>query len=153
MHLRNLTAVSLLVLAAGCTTTQKFHVSVKNNTDAPITVGLVKEGDPYQKQWASPEQAAIKGDRPSAEMWAAVPPGRTVDAGEVEGRFRRNARAVLRVYKGDLNLAGILAVSRDQPERYDLTLQPGPNHVIVFDREGQIIAVDNRPEPKSPAMR
>ena len=153
MHLRTLTALSLLVLATGCTTNQTFHVSVKNNTDDPITVGLVKEGDPYQKQWASPEQAAINGDRPSSEMWAAVPPGKTVDAGEVKGRFRRNAHAVLRVYKGDLNLAGILAVSRDQPERYDLVLHPGTNRVIVFDREGYIIAVDGGAQPKSPAMR
>ena len=153
MHLRTLTTLSLLVLATGCTTNQTFRVSVKNDTDGPITVGLVKEGDPYQKQWASPEQAAINGERPSAEMWAAVPPGKTVDTGEVKGRFRRTAHAVLRVYKGDLNLAGILAVSRDQPERYDLTLHPGTNRVIVFDREGYIIAVDDSKQPKSPAMR
>lgn len=153
MHLRTLTALSLLVLSTGCTTNQAFHVTVKNNTDEPITVGLVKEGDPYQRQWASPEQAAIKGQRPSAEMWAAVPPGKTIDTGEVKGRFRSNAHAVLRVYKGDLNLDGILAVSREQPNRSDVVLHPGRNRIVVFDRGEYLIAVNDEPQAKSPADR
>lgn len=153
MHLRPLTALSLLVLATGCATQETFHVTVKNDTPGPITVGLVKEGDPYQRAWASPEDAAINGQKPDAEMWAAVPPGKTVDTGEVKGRFCSDTRAVLRVYEGDLKLANILAISRGQSNRYDLVLHPGNNHVIVFDRDGQVVAVENEPEAKSPVQR
>jgi hypothetical protein len=153
MQLRTLTAMSMLVLATGCATQQTFHVTVKNATDGPITVGLVKEGDPFQRAWASPEAAAINGEKPDAEMWAAIPAGKTVDTGQVKGRFRSNARAILRVYQGDLKLADILAISRGQPNRYDLVLHPGEDRVVVFDREGQIIAVESEPRPTSSADR
>lgn len=153
MHLRTLTALSLLVLSTGCTSNQTFHVSVKNDTDGAITVGLVKEGDPYQRQWAAPEQSAINGQQPSAEMWAAVAPGKTIDTGEVKGRFRSSAHAVLRVYKGELDLDGILAVSRGQPNRSDVLLHPGRNRIVVFDRGGYLIAVNDEPQAKSPVDR
>jgi hypothetical protein len=73
-------------------------------------------------------------------MWAAIPPGKTADTGKVTGKFERHAVAVLRVYEGKLNLSGILAVSRDQPNRLDLPLRPGENHFTITQQGEKLFA-------------
>ena len=58
---RQLALLSLFALAlalAGCAETRTYTVDVVNETRRPLTVGLVKEGGPYERQWASPEEAA-----------------------------------------------------------------------------------------------
>ena len=129
--MRILTAAVLLGVLVGCAETRTYQVSVKNNTGDPITIGLVKEGEPFEPQWASPEDAAIDGYEPSPRMWAAIPPGKTADTGSVQGKFDQNAQAYLRVYQGSLNLSGILAISRGQPNRIDIPLHPGMNQFTV----------------------
>ena len=139
--MRTHTAIALLVLATGCAHTQTYQVELKNQTHEAVTIGLVKEGDPFERQWVSPEDAAIHGEAPSAANWAAIPSEKTADTGPVQGRFKRNARAVLRVYQGKLSLAEILAVSRGQRNRLDIPLHPGLNHVVVSDEDGRFSAV------------
>jgi hypothetical protein len=138
--MRTLTAIPFLLLLVGCAATRTYQVSIKNDTANPITIGLVKEGDPFEGQWASPEEAAIAGQEPSAQMWAAVPPGKTADTGPVQGKFNSKADAVLRIYEGKLNLSGILAVSRDQPNRRDILLHPGLNRLTITQRDGKLEA-------------
>ena len=134
---------TLLLLASfllGCSHTRVYQVSVANRTHEPITFGMVKEGDPFEARWASPEDAAIYGANPSAETWGAIPAGRTAISSQIKGRFRRNSEAVLRVYEGKLDLPQILAVSRGEPNRLDLPLQPGFNAFVITDQDGHFIA-------------
>ena len=75
--------IALLVLVAGlvgCATKQSFDVSVRNNTDQPLTVGFVKIGTPADPAWAPPES------------WYQLPPSRqpsswgiVVDPGTTRG--------------------------------------------------------------------
>ena len=87
----------------------------------PITFGLVKEGGPFEREWASPEDAAIAGAAPSSLMWGALEPGKKVGTGPAKGKFDKGSRAVLRVYLGELKLEGILAASPGSPNH----LPPG----------------------------
>ena len=139
--MRTSTAIALLFVLAGCATTRTYQVSVKNQTGDAITIGLVKEGEPTERAWVSPEDAAIHGVTPSPEMWAAIPPEKTADAGPVKGRFKAHAIAVLRVYDGKLSLSDILAISRGQRNRIDIPLHSGLNRVIVTDADGRFSAI------------
>src|SRR6478752_4325957 len=52
----------LLIIAAlsgGCAQTRRYNVQVLNQTDEPITIGLAKEGGPYEPHLASPEEVAV----------------------------------------------------------------------------------------------
>lgn len=129
-----------LWLSVGCSSTRTYEVSVSNNTEGPITIGLTKEGSPFQPEWASPEDAAIAGQPPVNTMWAAIPAGKTADTGAVKGKFASGSHAVLRVYQGKLNLQGILAVSRGQPNRMDIPLHPGLNRFTITDEGPRLMA-------------
>lgn len=151
--MRTIPAILLLSLVVGCAHTRTYQVAVTNHTNGPITFGLVKEGEPYERKWASPEQATINGDKPSAAMWGAIPPGRTAESNPVRGKFTRDSIAELRIYEGNLNLVEILAVSRGQPNRLDLPLHPGLNEFVVTDEGGQFRATAQGPQPTSPVAR
>jgi hypothetical protein len=138
--MRILIALPLLCILVGCAATRTYQVSVKNDTANTITIGLVKEGDPFEPDWASPEEAAIAGQEPVPHMWAAIPPGKAADTGRVQGKFNSKAEAILRVYEGKLNLSGILAISRDQPNRRDILLHPGLNRLTITQQDGKIEA-------------
>src|SRR5882724_1485343 len=131
----------LLSLTVGCSRTRSYQVSLTNHTDRPLTFGVVKLGAPYERQWASPEEATISGDKPSASMWGALPPGKTATSEQFKGRFRSNADAVLRVYEGELDLPGVMAIDRNAPNRVDLPLKPGMNHIVVIDISGHLEAI------------
>src|SRR5271154_5621264 len=120
--MRTVTAIVLLWMSIGCASTPTFEVSVKNNTTEPLTIGLVKEGDPFERAWVSPEDAAIAQQEPDPSMWASIPSGKTADTGLVSGKFNPSAQAILRIYEGKLTLSGILAISRGQPNRLDIPL-------------------------------
>ena len=148
--MRTLTALPLLCLLVGCATTRTYRVSVTNDTPSAITIGLVKDGDPYQDQWAPPEIAVSQGRTPDSKLWAAIPAGRTADTGPVKGRFFPSSHAILRVYEGDLNLSGILAINRDQPNRMDIVLHPGLNHITVTEKGAQLEAMHDTPKGPEP---
>jgi hypothetical protein len=136
-----LTAVTLL--AVGCAETRTYNVSVRNDASRPITVGVVKEGGPYEPQWASPEDIAIGSPHADEYGWDAVviPPGKTGGFNRpLEGKFDSNSRAVLRVYAGSMMLSQILATGPGSPNRLDLPLSPGANAFRVVDLRGGIDA-------------
>lgn len=151
--MRTITSVVLLGLVAGCAQTRTYRVSLKNQTEEPITVGMVKHGEPFERKWESPEQAAINGDKPPADMWRVIPPGRTGQTSDVKGKFRGNSEAVLRIYQGSLDLPEILATSEGQPNRIDIPLHPGLNRIVVTDTGGQFEATREERQPSSPVAR
>jgi hypothetical protein len=128
-------------MALGCARTRTYQVSLTNHTESPITFGVVKHGDPFERSWAAPEEIEARGGHASADMWGAIPPGKTALSDELKGRFKSNSIAYLRVYQGKLDLAGIMAVSRGQPNRLDLVLEPGMNRITVIDINGHFEAV------------
>lgn len=146
--MRTLTALVLASFVLGCSQTRTYQVSLTNHTDTPITFGVVKHGEPYEYNWAPPEQVEANGGRASAELWGAIPPGKTAVSDQIKGRFKRNALAELRVYQGKLDLAGIMAVGRGQPNRLDLPLEPGMNKFTIINLNGHFEAV--RDEPPMP---
>lgn len=148
--MRNVAALSLLCVLVGCSQTRTYDVSVTNRTDRPITVALIKEGGPYQPEWASPEDVAIRGQPVSQTSWKTLPPGRTADTGTVKGKFYRDARVDLRVYQGNLGLSQMLAVDRDAPNRLDLPVQPGANRFVVTDADGRFTALRDEAHNRRP---
>ena len=135
-------------MALGCVQTRTYQVSVTNHTESPITFGVVKHGDPYDAIWAPPEVVEAHGGHASAELWGAVPAGKTAVSDQLKGKFAQSATAELRVYQGKLDLAGIMAVSRGQPNRLDLHLNPGMNKFTIINLNGHFEAV--RDEPPAP---
>jgi hypothetical protein len=152
--MRTITVLVLSGLLLGCSHSRTYQVSVTNQTDQPITFGLVKQGEPFEQKWASPEDAAIYGGKASAETWAAIPPGKTATSEQLKGRFRNDAEAYLRVYEGKLDLPGILSISRGQPNRLDLLLTPGYNKFVIIDEDGHFIAHrDENAQPPKPVKQ
>ena len=55
----------LLATAQGCGfKSHKYSIAVRNDSNQPIVVGLAKEGEPFEDNWASPEQIAKLPIRP-----------------------------------------------------------------------------------------
>jgi hypothetical protein len=137
--------VAILMLACaltGCTTTQTFDVSVKNQTSRPITVGFVKEGPPLEAHWAAPEDyASLPPSRQPARWGQVVPDGKIVSI-RVQGKFDRGAAAFLRVYLDEHTADQLLAISRGTGGRVDLALRPGGDNrfVLMIDDHGTLTA-------------
>jgi hypothetical protein len=127
--------LGLLLLVGGCTVGRTYEVSVKNDTNEPITIWLTKDGPPAEQQWLSPEQIAIDpADVPPKIGGVVVPPGKSAGTGAVKGQFYSDVNAVLRVYEGQLTLAQLLAVSRGSSNRIDQVLPKGASQWIVDDK-------------------
>ena len=132
-----LTSVMTLIMAAafvggGCAPKATFDVTIMNKTDRPVTVGLVKDGPPYEREWAGPEKLAIESPLESLPPWGhVIPPGRMMDSSPVTGAFPQGALAYLRVYAGERSNAELLAVGPDSPDRAELLLYPGHSEIIV----------------------
>lgn len=143
-------ALSLLLSVVGCGNKQTFQIAVHNDSARPLTVGVAKEGGPFEPQWASPEQVVVRTNGRNEGGWdsVVVPPGETRSAGPVTGDFSGGARATLRVYAGELKLSDVLAVSRGSPNRVDVPLDPGKNAVIIRDAGGRLMY--ERADPTGP---
>lgn len=151
----------LALLIGGCGPKQeKFFVGLKNETAEPLTIGFAKEGGgPYEYAWASPEEAAMEQvvlvqDPKAPKDWGiAVPAGKEATTGPISGKFDLAAKPTLRVYRGDLMLSQIVAISRNSANRIDIPLQVGDNYFIVFDRDEILVARPALPPPFSPKTR
>ena len=144
----------LALVAVGCSSDTKiysFQVSVKNATNRPITIWLVKDGPPVEQGWRSPEQLAMSlpghEERISGKV---IPAGKTADTGNLDGKFAPGTYAWLRVYDGQQRLSEILAISRGNPARLDVPLDPGISRIVIKDRAGRITAAQDA-EPVSAA--
>jgi hypothetical protein len=133
------------LLALGCARQQSYQVAVRNESEAPLTVGLVKEGGTFESEWASPEEIAAATRADEQRKWdaATVQRGQTGVAGPIKGTFGDDARAVLRVYAGgaemDEEMDELMAISRGSPDRIDVPLRPGRNAIIVRREKGRLV--------------
>lgn len=115
---------------------REYQVAVTNKSTEPVTVWLTKNGPPVEKLWLAPEQVAfMTREKDDSVQGAWLEPGKTAEIGPIGGKFEVGSDAVLRVYRGRLKIAQIIAVSPDSALRQDLTLKPGPNNLTVTPKE------------------
>ena len=127
-------------LTTGCARTEKFDVSVRNDTAGALTLALTKDGPPFESVWSSPEDLAIESPRADEQHgFVVLPPGKEA-AVAIEGKFDPGTRGVLRVYRGDLQISDMTAIGPASPNRIDLPLQPGPNSFVIDDATGRLEA-------------
>ena len=132
MRLRSTFAALLLFISINCAPKATFELSILNKTDRPVTVGMIKEGEPYDRSLASPEQLAIETSLDALAPWGhVIPPGQTLDSPPVTGSFPRGSAAVLRVYRGQFTNAQLLAISNPSPDRGEVLLFPGLNQIVI----------------------
>src|SRR4051812_1794919 len=161
MRSRSLARLPLLVSClavpalVGCspTSTERFDVTVRNDTPNPLTLALVKDGPPYEAAWATPEDFAIDSAH-RREDWAGktgrlngLPPGKTAEVRGLTGQFEAGTRAFLRVYNGDLTVSQMLSKGPDSPDRVDVILVPGANELTVVPDGSAIKVRVDRPGP------
>ncbi|HEX4794655.1 MAG TPA: hypothetical protein VH370_12720 [Humisphaera sp.] len=121
------------LVLGGCSTTQSFDVSVKNEGARPVTIALTKTGGPVEDQWASPEQIADRKSEVSAKHGIVlVAPGKTAHVSDLKAELPSNAHAVLRVYPGDPNYLDMLKMQPGHG-RVDMTLTPGANSFVIHE--------------------
>jgi hypothetical protein len=141
MH-RTITALILAlggVSFIGCTRTDSFAVSVRNDTTRPITLALTKDGPPFERLWAAPEDLAIESPHADEQHgYVVLPSGRQADV-DIKGKFDSKTRGYLRVYRGDLQISEMNAIGRRSPNRLDLLLHPGPNSFVIGDADGRLV--------------
>jgi hypothetical protein len=132
MRFASTLAVLLLFLSINCAPKATFELSILNKTDHPLTVGMIKEGGPYDRNLASPEQLAIETSLEALAPWGhVIPPGKQLDSPPITGSFPRGSAAVLRVYRGEFTNAQLLAISNPSPDRAEVLLFPGLNQIII----------------------
>lgn len=130
------------VFLVGCgPSTREYQVLLKNDTPEALTIGLIKNGGPPERMWASPEELAIDDPQGTDRVWGVVvPPGKTARTPVVKGKFDEGVVAFLRVYSNGglprLEFSRLLAIGRGEPNRLDLRLQPGPNEFLIRDQGG-----------------
>jgi hypothetical protein len=144
--------VSLFILfGVGCAQSRTYYVAVSNKTDQPLTIGYAKFGGPMEPALASPEAAGISSPGSNEDLWPSVvaEPGKLAES-KVEGKFNSGSELTLRIYAGKLKLSQVLAISRGQPNRIDLPLEPGINRFRVTSDAGKLVAEPVAPRPGDP---
>jgi hypothetical protein len=137
MNIRQLLLVSLLGVTTGCMTHDvTYKVAVENRLSKPVTLWLVKDEGPEQTGWLSPEQVAESSPSSDDELPDVVlKPSETGRIGPLSGAFYQGAaRASLRIYGGTPTLTQMLATGRGGLNRFDYSLQPGMNDVVIQER-------------------
>jgi hypothetical protein len=127
-------SLCLLFAIVGCTPKASFDVTIVNQTNRPVTVGLVKEGPPFEPAWAGPDEVVLRSEanvNAIAPWGHVVPPGRTLDSPATSGAFPKGTLGYLRVYAGERSNSELLSISDPSPDRTEVLLFPGHNHVIV----------------------
>src|SRR5262249_50078232 len=85
-----------LLLAGGRQTAQKrsYEISVRNESNTPVTVWLTKTGGVYETNWKSPEDLAIESRNANEQIAGfVVRPGERAGIGPVKGEFTPNSQA------------------------------------------------------------
>lgn len=146
--LRRIFPLAALLLMVGCasTRTETFELSVKNQTNTPISIWLTKDGPPAEQGWESPEQLAL-GPSTSTYSFRVLEPGKVAHAGPLTGRFAPGVNAWLRVYQGLHKLDEILAISRGSTDRLDYLLPPGRHQITITVQNGRLVVLENEPQP------
>jgi hypothetical protein len=141
----------------GCARTEKFDITVRNDTGGPVTIALTKDGPPFERMWAGPEDLAIESPKNDEQHgYAVLPPGRSADV-SVQGKFDRGTRGYVRVYRGEPDLSGMVAIGPVSPNRLDVPLRPGANQIVIGESQGRLVqqrggpAADVAAESEEPA--
>lgn len=132
--------ITVLACAAlvGCSRTDTFDISVRNDTTGALTIALTKDGPPFERTWASPEDMAIESPKADEKHgYVVLPSGREADV-TVTGKFDGGTRGILRVYRGDLQISDMNAIGKGSPNRLDLPLTPGRNRFVIADTDGRL---------------
>jgi hypothetical protein len=133
-----LLALALFILG-GCAETRTYQVSVRNETQQPVTLWLFKQGGPYEDGWKSPDDIAIDSPKDNEPIGGVVvPPGKIATAGPIKGQFNSDARAVLRVYRGAHPFNELLAIDRNSGDRKDAPLPQGASAFIIEDKDAKL---------------
>jgi hypothetical protein len=145
-------ALLILTLLAGCQPKATFDVTVTNASRSPLTVGLVKDGPPAEEAFADISRLAIESDLAHIPPWGfVVPPGRTAGTGSVTGAFPQGTLAYLRVYRGKLTNAEMIATSAPHPGRLDILLYPGQTEIRIRDDDASGKLAADRRQTSTPA--
>jgi hypothetical protein len=132
MSLPQCALLALTVLVVGCAPKATFELAITNQTSRPVTVGVVKDGPPLERELAGPEAWAMEFPGTSAPRWGhVIPPGRTMDSPPITGTFPSGTTAYLRVYGGERTNAELLAISKPSLDRADVLLFPGHNDITI----------------------
>lgn len=148
MMARMLVAVIFAALASACSTGPKatFEVQVKNVSSTPISVGLTKrmaggQRPAIEEGWVAPEDIAMRAPALADRRWGELlKPGETTVLGPFTGTFPAGVLAVLRVYAGNPTVEEMLAISRNDPDRLDVSLWPGRSEYLINDPGGRLMA-------------
>lgn len=144
----------LLLVSVACNRYERrtYDVTVINNSLGPITVGLTKNGPPFDGDWAAPEDVAVMNHRDSEAAWGLrLESGKRGQNKRVDARFAPQTLAVLRVYIGELTMDDILAASASAPNRRDVRLREGVSVVTVNETRGKVTIDVSRPAPAQAA--
>ncbi len=148
MLIRTLCLIVLMLVSVGCTYSGRFTVGVVNQTDQPLSVGLVKNGPPTEPAWASPFEIHMANPHLSGRKWGTlVPPGEAVVIGPQSGKFAPNVVAVLRVYVGDLPVEDLLAISPGSRDRLDIPIDNGASGFVIRQGPQGLTASPAPPPP------
>ncbi len=135
----------LLSIMVGCSTrSESYMVSVKNETNSPLTMGFTKEGEPFQDDFMAPEDIALDRQvKPELYSWGnLLPAGKGATTNKpMTAKLGTDAIAYLRVYRGHLNMLEILAISRGSASRVDVPLMPGRNDFVIVQRDGKLAVI------------
>ena len=143
-----ITALLLLAtLLVGCgPKKEQFDVFVKNDTKNVLTIGFTKDGGPVQDIFMPPEYMALdeKLDATKTSWGLALIPGKTATPNKdkpVIALMDDSSGAVyLRIYRGEIPLSDMLAISRGSPNRLDIVLTPGESHFTITEKDGRLVA-------------
>lgn len=129
-------AVLLLSGGVGCSQTQHYDLAVRNQTPQPLTIWLTKNGPEDEPAWRSPEEIAIGQvmTRGGPVAGVVIQPERVATT-KIDGKFAGDTRAILRIYRGQLGINEILAISNGSPDRLDIYLPPGVSRILVQDTD------------------
>ncbi|MDB5300622.1 MAG: hypothetical protein JWO87_2285 [Phycisphaerales bacterium] len=129
----------LLLLVAGCASTSTYSVSLKNQTPRPITAVMTKDGPPFEKGWASPEDVAADRILPDeVSGLQVIPEGKTGTNNGLSGQFDKGTHAVLRVYDGK-PLPSEMLRTKPGRSRVDIVLKPGENRFVARETADGLI--------------
>jgi hypothetical protein len=144
-----LCVLATVASSLGCYPRATFDVTVVNETESPLTIGIVKEGPPYERELGTPGEWARDSPFVAPPQWGhLIPPGKTMDSGKVTGSFPQGALAYLRIYKGDWPNSMLIAMSQPGPDRIDILLYPGHSEFAIRkDDKGFIRATRLYPPP------
>jgi hypothetical protein len=131
----------IALIAFGCASPQTFDVTVTNGLSEPISVWMTKArpvaGNNYEPGWMPPEVLAVGNTQRLGGV--AIDPGKTAHA-IIKGTIAPDDVAVLRVYRA-VELNAILALSRGNPDRLDIPLDPGATDIDIVKQNGSMVEI------------